>query len=46
MLLTGVLLLGTLRLFWRHYQKQLAGQHLTRKSLISTPESLEEKAEP
>ncbi len=31
--LTGVLLLGTLWLFWSHYQKRLAGQRSARKHL-------------
>jgi len=46
MVLAGVLLLGTLWLFWRHYQKRLADQHFAPKRLVSPTESLEEKAEP
>ena len=33
MVLAGVLLLGTLWLFWRYYQKRLAGQRSARKRL-------------
>ncbi len=33
MVLVGVLLLGTLWLFWRYYQKRLAGQRSARKRL-------------